>query len=196
MYSSVRRSPFVAVPLLLALAGCKPTPTPTVHVDAGTQDATPPSSLWLQASEPGKPLQNVYLRSRPGEGDLSVEVGEKSVITLTALASDAESGIRRLEIDALVTKKRVSGNGWFTLLNHVSRGFGSMNLGVGWPIDAPTTAKITGVVDFGELSQGADWVVVDLAGVAFSGVSANDSNKAQTGTMVLYWKRPGTPPPQ
>jgi hypothetical protein len=58
----------------------------------------------------------------------------------------------------------------------------------------PLTARVTGTVDFGALSQGADWVVVDVVAVAESGAPPVSAQPVQTYTMALYWKRPGTPP--
>jgi len=176
----------------MVLAACQ---TQTVKVDANTRDATGASALWLQAEIPGKPLSNVYLRGSPGNGDLSVAVDQNSVVTLTALGTDNDSGIRNLSLVALVTVQRVgAGNQWFKLLDHVSRGFGATSIPLTVPRDVPLTARVTGTVDFGALSQGADWVVVDVVAVAESGAPPASSQPVQTYTMALFWKRPGTPP--
>ncbi|MGQ0429481.1 MAG: hypothetical protein ACT4UQ_06090 [Gammaproteobacteria bacterium] len=188
------RATFFCLISAAALVACQPPASPaTARVDATTQDTTSASALWLQADIPGRPLSNVYLKGSPGNSDLSVAVDQTSVVTLTALATDNDSGIRSLSLDALVTVQRLgAGNSWFKLLDHVSRSFGVTSVPLTIPRDVPLTARVTGTVDFGTLSQGADWVVVHVVAVAESG--APPAPRVQTHTMSLYWKRPGTPP--
>lgn len=180
------------------LAACRtttPPPPPSAHVDANTQDATGASALWLQAEIPATPFSNVYLKGSPGNSDLSVATDEDSVVTLTALATDNDSGIRSLSLNALVTVQRFAGgNRWTKLSDHVSQSFGVTSVPLTTPRDVPLTARVTGTVDFGALSQGADWVVVDVVAVAESGAPPASAQPVQTYTMALFWKRPGTPP--
>ncbi len=178
--------------LLVTLAACQSTPK-AVLVDASTRDQTGASAFWMQADIPGKPLSNVFLRGSPGSGNVSVEVDPTSVVTITSLATDNDSGVQRLELFALVTIQRVSGNGWFTIRDHVSNNFGGVT-STPVPGSVPVTARMSTTIDFGALSQGADWVVVDLAAVATSGAPPASNSPAKTDIMVLYWKRPGTPP--
>jgi hypothetical protein len=183
---------FLCLLSAMVLAACQ---TQTARVDANTQDATGASALWLQADIPGKPLNSVYLKGSPGNADLSVAVDQNSVVTLTALATDNDSGIRLLSLNALVTVQRVgAGNTWSKVLDHVSRSFGASSVPLTIPRDVPLTARVTGTVDFGVLSQGADWVVVDVVAVAESGAPPASAQPVQTYTMALFWKRPGTPP--
>ena len=184
---------FLCLLSAVVLAACQ-TPPQTVHVDANTRDTTGASALWLQADIPGKPLANVYLRGSPGNSDVSVAVDENSVVTLTALATDNDSGIRLLSLNALVTIQRVGAGGkWSKLLDHVSRSFGATSVPATIPRDVPLTARVTGTVDFSALSKGADWVVVDVVATAESGAPPASGQPVQTYTMALYWKRPGTP---
>jgi len=178
--------------MVAAFGGCQ-NPPKTVLVDANTRDQTAASAFWMQADIPGKPLTNVYLRGSPGSGNVSVEVGPTSIATITSLATDNESGVQRLELCALVTIQRVSGGGWFTISDHVSNNFGGVT-STPVPGPVPLTARMSTTIDFGALSQGADWVVVDLAAVATSGAPPASNSPAKTDIMVLYWKRPGTPP--
>lgn len=183
----------VSVLVAALLSACQ-TPPQTVAVDASTRDQTPASALWLQADIPGKPLANVFLRGSQGSADVSIEVEPTSVVKLTALATDNDSGVQRLELFGLVTIKRVSGaTGWFTLRDHVSNNFGGVT-SVPVPGPVPLTARMSTTIDFAALSQGADWVVVDLAAVATSGAPPASNNPAKTNVLVLFWKRPGTPP--
>ncbi len=180
------------LPAVAALAACQTTPT-TVLVDANTQDQTAATALWMQADIPGKPLSNVYLRGSQGSSDISVAVEPTTVATITALATDNDSGVQRLELFALVTIERVSGGGWFKIRDHVSNNFGGVT-STPVPGQVPFTARMSTTIDFGTLSQGADWVVVDLAAVATSGAPPASNSPAKTNVMTLYWKRPGTPP--
>ena len=191
----LRCSNFMCLVVAAVLAGCGPrNRTPSAHVDANTRDETAASALWLQADIPGKPLNNVYLKGSAGNSDLSVAVDQNSVVKLTALATDNDSGIRNLSLNALVTVQRLgAGNSWFKLSDHVSRSFGVTSVPPTIPRDVPFTARVTGTVDFGALSQGADWVVVDVVSVAESGAPPASGQPAQTYTMALFWKRPGTP---
>lgn len=186
------RVQLLSVLVAVLLSACQ-TPPQTVAVDAATRDQTSASALWLQADIPGKPLANVYLRGSPGSADVSVEVEPTSVVKLTALATDNDSGVQRLELFALVTIKRVSGSGWFTIRDHVSNNFGGVT-SVPVPGQVPLTAKMNTTIDFATLSQGADWVVVDLAAVATSGAPPALNNPAKTNVLALFWKRAGTPP--
>jgi hypothetical protein len=180
----------------LFVAGCQTqNPVPTAHVDATTQDTTSASALWLQASIPNEPLQNVYLKGSTNSSSLSVEVNSNSVVSLTALASDNDSGITSVSLNALVTIERANGNSWFMIQNHVSRSFGGNSVPATIPGDFPLTMRATGTVDFNTLSAGADWVVVDIAAQAVSGAPPASGQPVETYTMVLYWKRPGSPPP-
>jgi len=175
-----------------ALAACQTTPS-TVLVDANTRDQTAATALWMQADIPGKPLSNVYLRGSPGSSDVSVAVEPTTVATITALATDNDSGVQRLELFALVTIERVSGGGWFKLKDHVSNNFGGVT-STPVPGQVPFTARFSTTIDFNTLSQGADWVIVDLAAVATSGAPPASNSPAKTNVMTLYWKRAGTPP--
>jgi hypothetical protein len=188
--------------LLAALAGCATT---TVHVDANTQDTSSASALWLQADIPGKPFGNVYLNTMgDSSGDVSIEVGQNAVVTLTALATDNESGIRGLSLPAFLTTRAVGGSsGWTKLLELVPRNFGVTNGPATNPSDVPVSSRVTGTVDFGALSApsasplgiAADWVIVDVQAVAISGAPPASAQNAKTYTMTLWWKRAGTPPP-
>ncbi len=180
------------VPAAAALAACQTTPS-TVLVDANTRDQTAATALWMQADIPGKPLSNVYLRGSQGSSDVSIEVEPTTVATITALATDNDSGVQRLELFALVTIERVSGGGWFKLSDHVSNNFGGVT-STPVPGQVPFTVRMSTTIDFGTLSQGADWVIVDLAAVATSGAPPASNSPAKTNVMTLYWKRAGTPP--
>lgn len=133
------------------------------------------------------------MRGSAGSADISVEVQPTDVVKITALATDNESGIKRLELFGLVTIQRVSGGGWFKIRDHVSDNFGGVT-SVVVPGDVPLTANMRTTIDFNTLSAGADWVVVDLAAVATSGAPPAAGNPAKTNVMTLYWKRAGTPP--
>lgn len=187
-----RSRTLLSAALLVTLAACQSTPK-TVLVDANTRDQTGASAFWMQADIPGKPVSNVFLRGSPGSGNVSVEVDPTSVVTITSLATDNDSGVQRLELFALVTIQRVSGSGWFKIRDHVSNNFGGVT-STPVPGPVPFTARMSTTIDFGALSQGADWVVVDLAAVATSGAPPASNLPAKTDIMVLYWKRPGSPP--
>ena len=137
--------------------------------------------------------QQRYLRGSQGSSDVSIEVEPTTVATITALATDNDSGVQRLELFALVTIERVSGGGWFKLSDHVSNNFGGVT-STPVPGQVPFTVRMSTTIDFGTLSQGADWVIVDLAAVATSGAPPASNSPAKTNVMTLYWKRAGTPP--
>jgi len=178
--------------LILTLAGCQ-TPPRTVAVTQSTTDQTSASALWMQAEIPGKPLANVFLRGSQGSSNVSIEVQPTDIVKITALATDNDSGIQRLELFGLLTVQRVSGNGWFKLKDHVSTNFGGVT-SVAVPGQVPVTARMSTTIDFNALSAGADWVVVNLSAVATSGAPPAAGNPAKTDILTLYWKRPGTPP--
>lgn len=183
--------------LLIVLAGCPTppttTPTKTVAVDQNTTDQTSASALWMQAEIPGKPLANVFLRGSQGSSNVSVEVQPTDVVKITALATDNDSGIKRLELFGFLTIAHVSGSGWTYTKKLVSTNFGGLT-SVPVPGQVPLTATFNTTIDFNALSAGADWVSVNLTAVATSGAPPAAGNPAKTDILSLAWVRPGSPP--
>jgi hypothetical protein len=182
------------LPLIAALlCGC--VTTETVRVDATTQDTTAASALWLQADIAGMPLQNVYLPDA-NNADISVEVPANAQVRLTAVGTDNDSGVRRIEIAGLVTKYRLNGTTWTRTMNNVSNNFGGITqVPLTTPRDVPKTARVSTTIDFATLTQGNEWVIVHLRAVAESGAPPISNQPASTRTLTLFFKQPGSPPP-
>lgn len=186
---------FVLLPICMLLNSCTTTSN-LIHVDASTRDDTLPSALWLQADIAGRPLSNVYLKDPNVNGDISIEVGDKTVVRLTALGTDNDSGVRRIEIAGLISAYKFSPpTRWIKLKDHVSDNFGGITqVPLSLPRDVPKTARVETTIDFAIFSQQYDWVVINLQAVAESGAPPSLNQAATTNILTLYFKRPGTPP--
>ena len=194
--SCAKAGPFALFTLFMFLSACTTTSS-TVHVDANTQDVTLPSALWLQADIAGRPLSNVYLKDPNNtNGDISMEVSANTVVRLTAVGTDNDSGVRRLELAGLVTAYRLSPpNRWVRMKDHVSDNFGGVTqIPLTMPRDVPKTAHMQTTIDFATLTQQYDWVIINLQAVAESGATPSSNQAATTHVMTLFFKRPGTPP--
>jgi hypothetical protein len=189
--SPVMRS---VLPLVAAsLCGCV---TDTVRVDATTQDTTPASALWLQAEIAGMPLQNVHLADA-NNTDISVEFSDPNAqVRLTAMGTDNESGVRRIEIAGLITTYTLNGTSWTRGIDLREDNFGSRaQTPLTTPRDVPKTARTSATIDFATLTQRYQRVVINLKAVAESGAPPISNQPAGTRIMTLIYKQAGSPPP-
>lgn len=183
---------------VVALSACTPTgntTSNTIHVDATTQDDSVPSALWLQAEIAGQPLINVFLRDPNVNGDVSIEVAPNAVVKLTAVGTDNDSGVRRIELAGLLSQHKVVNGGWKVQKNLMHTNFGGLTqVPLTIPRDVPKTARFETTIDFGALTQDSDWVVVHLAAVAESGAPPSSNSAAATSGLTLHFLRAGSPP--
>lgn len=182
----------------VALSACTPTgntTSNTIHVDATTQDDSVPSALWLQAEIAGQPLINVYLRDPNVNGDISIAVAPDAVVKLTAVGTDNDSGVRRIELAGLLSQHKVVNGGWKVQKNLMHTNFGGLTqVPLTIPRDVPKTARFETAIDFGALTQDSDWVVVNVGAVAESGAMPSARFEAATSGITLYFVRAGSPP--
>jgi hypothetical protein len=190
-------SPMLRSTLTLAaalLCGC--VTTETVRVDDTTQDTTAASALWLQAEIAGMPLQNVYLPDA-NNADIIVEISDPNArVRLTAVGTDNDSGVRRIEIAGFVTTYTLRGNSWSRGLDLHEDNFGSLVVTpLTTPRDVPKTARTSVTIDFATLTQRYQRVVINLKAVAESGAPPISNQPAGTRTMTLIYRQAGSPPP-
>jgi hypothetical protein len=167
-----------------------------VRVDATTQDTTAASALWLQADIAGMPLQNVHLADA-NNTDISVEISDPNAqVRLTAMGTDNESGVRRIEIAGLVTTYTLRGNSWVRGLDLHEDNFGGLaQTPLTTPRDVPKTARVSTTIDLATLTQRYQRVVINLKAVAESGAPPISNQPAGTRMMTLIYKQAGSPPP-
>jgi len=192
-----RPSWHVLVPLLAILSACTTVPA-TIHVDTSANDTTAPTVLWLQAAVAGKPNKIVMLKDlTPSFPDISVEMRPPEIVTVTAMAKDDESGIRRLEIAGLVTAYKLTANNtWHMVKNHIPDNFGAYKIfPANLPQDYPVSSRVETQFNFAALAQEFDWIIIHLQAVAESGAPPSSNTPAVTNIMTLFYKKPGSPPP-
>lgn len=85
---------------MLTLTGCGNQAGNQIVVPAS--DPTPPSTAWLQANIPNRPLANVMLGSAPA----SAEMGENETVRVTARGDDNDGGVQDVRIWASTTLYR------------------------------------------------------------------------------------------
>jgi hypothetical protein len=190
--NSVLRS----APPIIAMLLCGCVTTETVRVDANTQDTTAASALWLQAEIAGMPLQNVHLADA-NNTDISVEIADANAqVRLTAVGTDNDSGVRRIEVAGFVTTYTLRGNSWVRGLDLHEDNFGSrVQTPLTTPRDVPKTARTSVTIDLATLTQRYQRVVINLKAVAESGAPPISNQPAGTRTMTLIYKQAGSPPP-
>jgi hypothetical protein len=84
----------------LVFSGCGGGGGNTVVVPSS--DPTPPTTGWLQANIPNRPLANVYL----GSANASADMGENDMVRVTARGDDTDGGVQDVRIWASTTLYR------------------------------------------------------------------------------------------